>query len=109
MSNPTYPLEPASCPEDPVTDRIGEAVEAELEYRTKHQPLALFADQIGECLGDDGVGDLPLLLREGTDAEVRAELCRLFDAYWSRRVRRTLEAQEQVVQGLGSFLRGMRG
>ena len=109
MSNPIYPPEPASCPPEPLTDHIGEAVESELEYRTKHQPLALYADQLGEALGDDGVGELPLLLREGTDSEVRNELCRLFDSYWSRRIRRTMETQERVAQGLGSFLRGMRG
>lgn len=93
---------------EPIPDRIGEAVESELEYRTRHQPLALYADQIGEAMGDDGVGNLPLLLREGTDAEVRNELCRIFDSYWSRRIRRVMEAQEDVMRRAAEFTGAMR-
>ena len=107
--NSIYPPEPASCPPDPLPDSIGEAIESELEYRTRHQPLALYADQLGEAFGDDGLGNLPLLLREGTDAEVRNEIMRLFDSYWSRRIRNTMLAQECAMQGLRGILRGIRG
>lgn len=104
--NHIYPPEPALCPPEPIPDRIGEAVDSEIEYRTRHQALALYADQLGEAFSEDGLGDLPRLLRDGTDAEVRAEIERLFDSYWSRQLRRQMQAEEDKLRREHDFLRG---
>lgn len=69
-------------------------IDAELEYMRNHTSLVEYARYLSEAIGDTTLIPLALLLRIGgnnADAEVRAEIERIFNNYWTRQIRRRIE------------------